>query len=223
MSAENNDKDRKIKITVDNEQTKILAEELARERLKNDKLVDYVAGKEVNEDHNDLATLKLQAYQKFKNPMFLDAENKETLSAMLTNYINELAEKANPTQKPSGVAPANDLQYGRGKEDLYTRKFYDSQQMVSELRRLSKEGTPQEKADSEHYLGELWRKYVLDKRAMPTRAEPSVNPNSPESLTELGLVQKDGFLTPANKEDGDLGQLQRKWREERKRRMENQQ
>jgi hypothetical protein len=94
--------------------------------------------------------------------------------------------------------------------------------MVSELRRLSHEGTPEEKQQAEHYINELWRKYVLTKRANPTLSEPSQNPNQPEALSELDLVQKDGFLTTRNKEDGDLGQLQKKWREMRKRRMEGQ-
>jgi hypothetical protein len=211
MTEEN--KEAKLRITVDNKSTEKVLELLEKERVEKEKQKDPEA---------DLAEKKLQAYQKFKNPMFLEAPDKATLSAMLSNYISELAERANPTSKPSG-SPLVPQQYGAKPEDLYTKKFLDSQQMVSELRRLSKEGTPQERADSEHYLNELWRKYVLDKRAMPTRSEPSVNPNSPESLTELGLVKKDGFLTPANPEDGDLGQLQKKWREERKRRMENQQ
>ena len=219
--SEQNDKNKKeIRVTVDNEQTKSLALELAQEKIKNEKLVDRIAGKEVKEDHDDLAEKKLQAIAKFGRPdLFLQADTKEKLSAIMTSYINELAERANPTQKAGGTAPANAQQYGIKSEDLYTRKFLDSQEMVSELRRLSKEGTPQEKADSEHYLNELWKKYVLDKRANPTRSEPSQNPNTPEALSELDLVQKDGFLTPRNKEDGDLGALQRKWRLERKRKM----
>jgi hypothetical protein len=52
---------------------------------------------------NDLATLKLQAYQKFKNTMFLEAKDPETLSAMLTNYISELAERANRARECSTV------------------------------------------------------------------------------------------------------------------------
>jgi hypothetical protein len=93
--------------------------------------------------------------------------------------------------------------------------------MVSELRRLSHEGTPQEKAEAEHYINALFRQYALDKRTNSTRPEPSTNPNTPEALLELGLVQKGENLTPANPEDGDLGQLQKKWREERLKKMRN--
>jgi len=213
--AEENNKKEKISVKIDTERTELLARE--NERLKIEK--------ERREDpESDLAEKKLQAIQKFGKPeLWMQATSKDMLSSMLTNYISELAERANPTQKPSGTARCDTpQQMGLKPEDLYTRKFYDSQQMVSELRRLSKEGTPQEKADSEHYLNELWKKYVLDKRSQPTRAEPNLNPNAPEELLSLGLKQKDGFLTPANPEDGDLGQLQRKWRLERKRRMENQ-
>lgn len=208
MSDEN--KEAKLRITVDNKSTeelvKILKEKEEKEKVEKD-------------PESDLAEKKIQAIQKFGRPdLFLQADTKEKLSAILSSYINELVERANPTQKPSGSALVPQ-QYGAKPEDLYTRKFFDSQEMVSELRRLSHEGTPREKAEAEHYLNEIWKKYVLDKRSNPTRAEPSQNPNTPESLLELGLVQKGENLTPANPEDGDLGKLQRKWREERKRKM----
>lgn len=211
-------KDQKIKITVDNEQTKALAEELGRERIKNEKLIDYVTEKEVKEDHGDLATRKLQAFEKFHNENFLHAETTEELSQMLTNHINDIAEKSKGV--PSGNAPLNAQQYGAKPEDLYTKKFFDSQAMVTELRRLTHEGTPEEKEEAERYINALFRQYALDKRQNPTRPEPSTNPNSPENLLELDLVQKDGFLTPRNKEDSEVGQLQKRWRLERKRRME---
>ena len=211
MSEDEKKKNVKVEIVVDNKATEKLVSILEKEREEKAKA------------EPDLADLKIQAIQKFGRPdLFLQADTKEKLNAILTSYINELAERANPTQKPSGSAPANDFQYGRGKEDLYTRKFLDSAEMVSELRRLAHEGTPQERADSEHYLNELWKKYILDKRSQPTRSEPSVNSNSPESLLELDLVQRDGFLTPRNKEDGDAQKLQKAWREARKRKMENQ-
>jgi hypothetical protein len=169
-------------------------------------------------NNNDLATLKLKMYEKFNhNPMFLDAPDKNTLEAMVENYVNTAIEK--DKGKSAGSAPANAQQYGIKPENLYSRKFYDSQEMVSELRRLTHEGNPQERAESEHYLNELFKKYALDKRANPTRPEPSTNPNTPESLLELDLVQKDGVLQPRNKESGDLQKLQAKWRAERQRRM----
>lgn len=207
-------KDQKIKITVDNEQTKALAEELARERIKNDKLVDKIASNEVKEDHNDLATRKLQAFEKFHNENFLHAETTSELSQMITNYINDIASKGKG--EPSGSAPANAQQYGAKPEDLYTKPYSSYQEMVQDLRKKSAEGNPEAK----QYLDSLIKKWILDKRENPTRPEPSFNPNTPESLSDLDLVQKGENLTPQNKEDGDLQRLQKRWREERKRRME---
>jgi hypothetical protein len=207
MTEENEGKNKKkingIDITLDTSKTEALARE--NERLKMEK--------EKNEP--SLNDLKIQAVQKFGRPdLFLDAESKESLSARLTNYINELAKNSNP--KPSGTAPANAQQYGQKSEDLYTKPYSSHQEMVEDLRKKSAEGNPEAK----QYLDSLIKKWILDKRENPTRPEPSYNPNSPESLLDLDLVEKNGFLTPRNKEDSEIGQLQKRWREERKRRME---
>lgn len=212
MSEENKDKkpDAKIRIEVDSKGSDRLASIIEQERAEKAKEKD---------PEEELASAKLKMYEKFnKNPMFLDATSKEQLSAMVENYVNTAIERDKP--KPSGNAPLNAQQYGQKSEDLYTRKFSSSEEMVSELRRLSHEGSSQEKEEADRYLNALFRQYALDKRANPTRPEPAKNPNSPESLLELDLVQKNGFLTPRNKEDSEIGQLQKKWREERKRRME---
>jgi hypothetical protein len=211
MSNEENNTDKKIKVSIDTKRT----EELARE---NERLL--IEKKQREEDperfkkHFDLADEKLKAYKQTGEHRYLECNTKEEMVELTTALMKETVEKRRGT--PSGTSFPNEP---HNTENLFTRKFLDSQEMVSELRRLSKEGTPQERADSEHYLDELWRKYVLDKRAMPTRSEVSHNPNSPESLLELGLKQKDGFLTPADKEDGDLGKLQKKWRDEKLRKM----
>jgi hypothetical protein len=77
---------------------------------------------------------------------------------------------------------------------------------------------PKEAEEGKEAYEQFLKKWVLDKRQNPTRPEQSYNPNTPEALLQLGLRQKDGFLTPANPEDGDLGKLQKKWRAERQKR-----
>jgi len=203
------EKKTKVEIVVDNKATEKLVSILEKERTE----------KEQAKTESSLNDLIVQTTRKFgRADLWTQATSKEMLNAMLTNFINEVSSQSKAKEQ-GGNAPLNAQQYGAKSEDLYTRKFYDSQQMVSELRRLSHEGTPQEKQEAEHYLNELWKKYILDKRSQPTRSEASQNSNTPEALSELDLVQRDGFLTPRNKEDGDIQKLQRAWRLERKRKM----
>ena len=110
-------KGREIKVTVDNEQTKSLALELARANLLNEKLVDTVARKEVKDDHNDLATKKLQVYQKFNDSRALDCQTVEELQNFVTQKINDASRPI-----PAGSAPLNAQQYGQS-DELWKRKF----------------------------------------------------------------------------------------------------
>jgi hypothetical protein len=215
MTEDDNKKER-INVKIDTTRTEALARE--NERLKMER-----EQKEDEEPELSLADLKLQAYQKFKQPFFLDAPDKATLSAMITNFINEVSERSNQNKEHAGSVGLSNAQFGIKDEPLFTRKFYDSQNMIDELRKLQHNGNPAQKAEAETYIQEIFKKFILDKRSNPTRPENSMNSNSPEALSDLDLVKKDGFLTPRNPEDGDLGKLQKQWREERKRRTENQQ
>jgi hypothetical protein len=199
------EKKQKVEITVDNKATEKLVEILEKERQE----------KEAKESEDDLATKKLQAYQKFHNPMFLDAPDKETLNAMLTNYINELAEKSQRNPNPSGTAPLNSAQYGTKEENLYEKKYSSHYEMVSDL--INKSHNGNEEAQS--YLNSLMKKYILDKRQNPQRIEGFHNPNSPEALQELDLVRKGDVLMPRDPKDGDIGRILNSWKLERMRRM----
>ena len=119
--------EKKITVTVDNEQTKALALELARANLLNEKLVDTVARREVKDDHDDLATKKLQVYQKFGDSRALDCSTVEELRDFVTQKINSANQ---PTPAGSPLVPQ---QYGR-KDDLYTHHYSDFGSMVSDLR-----------------------------------------------------------------------------------------
>jgi len=204
--SEDKEKKTKVEITVDNRATEKLVEILEKERQE----------KETKTEEKSLSDLKIQAIQKFgRADLFLQAETKEMLSSMLTNYINEIAEQNNPSQTPSGSAPLNDAQYGRGKEDLYRKKYSSRYEMVSDLVKKSHEGN----SEASSYLDSLMKKYVLDKKNSPERVEGFHNPNSPEALAELDLVQKGEVLTPRNPEDGDIGKILHAWKQERMRRM----
>ena len=208
MSENKEKKEKKFDITFDTSQTNEIIRE--NERLKIEK--EQREGK----TESSLADLKIQAIQKFgRADLFLQAETKEMLSSMLTNYINELAEQNNPTQTPSGSAPLNDAQYGRGKEDLYRKKYSSQSEMVNDLVKKSHEGNE----EAQSYLNSLLKKYMLDKKNSPERVEGFHNPNSPEALAELDLVQKGEVLTPRDPNDGDIGKILHAWKLERLARM----
>jgi len=200
----NEDKEKKtrVEITVDNKGT--------------EELVKILKEKEQKEVKDDLAERKIQAYQKFHIEGFLDATSKEDLNMMLTSHINALMERDKPT--PAGFAPLNSEQMGQRKENLYEKKFGTYYEMVMHLTDISHGNSPQAE-EAKSYLNSLMKKYVLDKRNNPERVEGFHNPNSPEALAQLDLVQKGEVLTPRNPEDGDIGKILHAWKLERLARM----
>jgi len=198
-------KKKEITVEVDTKRTEALARE--NERLLIEK---------EQKENSDLAERKIQAYQKFKNPMFLDAPDKETLSAMLTNYISELAEKSQRNPNPSGSAPLNREQYGQKEENLYEKKYSSHYEMVNDL--INKSHAGNEEAQS--YLDSLMKQYAFSKHRNLSAPEGFYDPNSPEALQQLDLVRKDGYLTPRDSKDGDIGRILEAWKQERKKRME---
>ncbi|MGD0158862.1 MAG: hypothetical protein ABSB89_01025 [Candidatus Bathyarchaeia archaeon] len=203
MSEENQDKKVKVQIDVNNKGT--------------EELVKLLKEKEAKENEGfDLAGKIAEANEKFHTQMFSQAQNRQMLASMITSFVNDIASRTNPTPPSTGTAPLNDAQYGARPQDLYTKPYTDFQSLVKDLREKARSGSK----EAESYLNSLFEKHRELKMQDPHRPEPSYNPNSPEALEELNLVKKDGFLTPSKVEDGDLGQLQKKWREERKRQKE---
>lgn len=194
MSNENQQAN--VKITVDNKGTEELVKLLKeKEQKKEDSLAEH----------------KLQAYQKFNDTKFLDAQSQEELSNMLTAHINDLAQKAKGT--PSGSAPLSKAQFGQKEYSLYEKPY--NRETLDELQKLSAEGNQEAK----DILTAILKKWAIDKRRQNT-PEDSFNPNSKEALERLDLIEKDGFLTPRNKDDSEVGRLQARWRAERKAKME---
>jgi hypothetical protein len=201
-------KKKEIEVKIDTERTELLARE--NERLKIEK--EQREGK----TESSLADLKIQAVQKFGRPdLFLQAESKETLNAMLTNYINELAEKSQRNPNPSGSAPLNREQYGTKETNLYSKKYGSHYEMVSDLIEKSHNGN--EEAAS--YLNSLMKAYVFSKKRNLSTPEGFYDPNSPEALQQLDLVRKGDVLTPRDPKDGDIGKVLEKFRLERLLRM----
>jgi len=207
MSNEKKD-DKAIKITVDNEQTKKLAKELAVSELKNELLQQ-----EKENPEPSLNDLKMQAIEKFgRADLWTQATSKAQLRDMITNFINSVAEQSKGS--PSGSAPLNSAQMGQS-QDLWTKKYEDYPSMIKELRQKAHAGN----REAQSYLDQLLTKYGEWKHLNPTVPEQAHNPNSQEELLDLHLVKKGDFLTPENPENGDIGKILAQWKVERLRKM----
>lgn len=226
MSEENEKKPRELKITVDDTAMKELALSLAKEQLKvaslEEKTLDQqgetkrIIFKDEGESKpllfnsdSDLATRKLQVWEKFHDERFLSATTKEELNQMVTNLVNEVA--ASRKQAPSGSAPMNSQQMGSigQNDDLYRHKFANEKEMVQTLQKLSREGDQNAKS----YLDALLSQYIKAKKANPNQPDQFYDPNAPENLPDL--VKQGEFLTPVRKEDGDIGKILEQFKRER--------
>jgi hypothetical protein len=219
-SEENPNKPRELKITVDSEQMKQMAMDLAKSQLKISKLEEKTLDQQgetkrilfkdegeskpllFNSD-SDLATRKIQVWEKFHDERFLSATTKEELSSMLTNYINEVAEKRKPA--PSGSAPLQSDYQEFQKSGTYP----SHKALVEDLYRREREGD----VTAHQILNKLFDKHFREFKKQSQTPDKLLDPNSKEALEELNLIQKNGFLQPANPEDGDIGQYKRKYRE----------
>ena len=221
MSNEENEaKSKSLKITVDSEQMKQLAMDLAKEKIKNEKLEDEKLKQAEDKpllfnSDSDLATRKIQVYEKFHDERFLKAESKEELSQMVTNLVNEVAEKRKPTPS-GGSAPMNDKQFpNQNVDDLYRHKFSNEKEMVQTLQKLSREGD----SNAKSYLDALLSQYIKAKKANPNVPDAFYDPNAPENLPDL--KHEGGFLTPVDKSEGDIGRLLEQWKQQRNAKRES--
>jgi hypothetical protein len=228
-NEENEKKPRELKITVDSEQMKQLAMDLAKEQLKVSALTEKVLDKNEDkriifkdeEDKNiqfnssdTLEKRKLQAYEKFHQEKFLKAESKQELNDMITNLVNEVAEKRK--EAPEGSAPLNSQQMGfNGQDDLYKHRFQNEKELVSTLRDLAHSGSEEAKS----YLDALMVQFIKSKKQNPNSPDNSYDSNSPENLP---LLKREGqFLTPVRKEEGDIGKILEAWKRERNAKRES--
>lgn len=204
---------KEIKVTVDNMQTQLLANELAREKLKNEHLVDVLASKEVQNDHSDLATKKLQVYKKFGDSNALNCETVEELQNFVTQKINDASKST-----PAGSAPLNQAQYGR-KDDLYTHHYSSFGEMVQNLTNKIHDpnSTDEQRREAQSYYDSLLKKWIQTQKRNPEVPTGFYDPNAPEHLPSDLKRTPEGFLVSEN--EGDLKQLQNRWRAERLRKM----
>lgn len=204
---------KEIKVTVDNMQTQLLANELAREKLKNEHLVDVLASKEVQSDHSDLATKKLQVYKKFGDSNALNCETVEELQNFVTQKINDASKST-----PAGSAPLNQAQYGR-KDDLYTHHYSSFGEMVQNLTNKIHDpnSTDEQRREAQSYYDSLLKKWIQTQKRNPEVPTGFYDPNAPENLPSDLKRTPEGFLVSEN--EGDLKQLQNRWRAERLRKM----
>lgn len=225
MTEENEKKPRELKISIDSEQMKQMAMDLAKSQLKISSLEEKTLDQQgetkrilfkdegeskpllFNSD-SDLATRKIQCYERFKDERFLSSEitTKEQLSQAVTNLVNEVANSR--TKTPEGSAPLNDRQMGSNSQidDLYRHKFQNEKELVSTLQKLSREGSTEAKS----YLDALMVQYIKAKKANPNQPDAFYDPNSPENLPDL---HKEGqFLVP-EKGQGDIGKILEHWKQ----------
>jgi len=205
-------KGREIKVTVDNEQMKSMALDLAKEQLKNDKLADALARREVADDHNDLATKKLQVYQKFGDSNALNCSTVEDLRNFVTQKINDASKPI-----PAG-SPLVPQQYGQ-KDDLYTHHYSDFGSMVSDLKDKIRDpnSTDEQRREAQSYYDSLLKKWIQTQKRNPEVPTGFYDPNVPEHLPSDLKRTPEGFLISEN--EGDLKMLQNRWRAERLRKM----
>jgi hypothetical protein len=197
-------KKQNINVQIDTRETERLVRE--NEQLK----------QKLGKSEDDIAELKLKMYKDTGEVRYLDCQTKEEMKNLTDSLFKETVERRKGI--PSGHA-LTDAQYGK-KEGLFSQKFDSEKEMVDTILEYMHSEDPKKAEEGKSAYEQFMRKWIQDKRSNPTRPEPNYNPNTPESLLDLDLVEKDGFLTPRNKEDGDAQKLQKRWREERKRRIE---
>ena len=179
---------KEIKITVDNEQTKSLALELAQEKLKNDKLADKIVRtnlsdpdketlKEENEDlRNKLSLIAEKQFEKKRQevgaPPEIDTPEK------LQGFVAAKTKR----ETPSGSAPLNRQQYGGGSEDsIWTRKFSSGEAMVKALEQVANDKSNLEESKKATFaLKQLWAKNVQEWKASGKATQ--LIPNRDESI-----------------------------------------
>jgi hypothetical protein len=203
------EKKEKINVSIDTKRT----EELVRENEKLKQQLRNIGEKDLNKDDNDLLEHKVQAFKKFNDPHVLDCQTQEELSNYVTNLINEALKHQKGT--PTGSAPMNDSQLGKSTESLFNRKFGSEKEMVESIIDQMNNGATQELRDeAKSYYAALLKKWIQTRKREPNAPEGFFNPNLPENLPLL--KEEHGFKVPENPEEGDIGKLLKKWREERK-------
>jgi hypothetical protein len=205
MSAEEQKKKQNISVSIDTKETERLVRE--NEQLK----------QKLGKSEDDIAEIKLKMYKDTGEVRYLDCQTKTEMKDLTDSLFKETVERRKGI--PSG-SPLTDAQYGKSTGSLFSRKFESEKEMVDEILRCMHSPEPKEASEGKEAYEAFMRKWIMDKKRNPTRPEPNFDPNSPEALLDLHLVEKDGFLSPASREDGDIGRLQKQWRTQRKREME---
>jgi hypothetical protein len=215
MTEENGEKKaRELHVTVDSEQMKQLAMDLAKEKLKNEKLEHNYNPDRVNEQLKDEVedlkgklelTAEIALAEK-KKKLGLAPDNQMTPDQVMA-YEKGL-ESGSDKKSPSGSAPLQDNYFEQQKSDLYKHKFENEKEMVSTLQKLAREGNSEAKS----YLDALMAQFIKAKKANPNVPDVFYDPNQ---ASELPLMKSEhGFLTPVDKNEGDLGKLIKKWKDE---------
>jgi len=182
-----------------------------------EELVKFLKEKEEKKpmSEGDLAEKKIQVYQKFNDSKCFDCQSKEELSNFVTGLINERAPK--PT--PSGSAPMNDAQFGIKSGDLYRRKFSSDKEMIDSVLDQMRNGKTQaERDEARSYYDKMLGLWVRSKRHNQG-LDGFYDPNKIEHLPNLKRTPE-GFMTPENKDEGDIGKILAHWRIEAKRKRE---
>jgi transcriptional regulator of met regulon len=164
MTEENNEKPnpqiQKIEVTVDNEQMKAMALELAEEKLKNQKHLtneEKLGEAEVQRINNEkFIEAKLDFAERTGDDSFRECKSKEELTKKLNEYVKLGVEQAKIKGKePSGNAPLNSQQYGQqGITDL--RKLPVNANTILYLNNLRRNGDK----NASQILDELWAKSI---------------------------------------------------------------
>lgn len=196
-------------IKIDNEQTKILAEELARQKLKHEKLMDAIANKEVMSD--SIAEKKLEMYKQTNDARYLDCKSKQEIQDLSLNLMAETVERKNPkAQAPSGTAFSNEPAF-----NLYTHIWNNKHEMIDFLYGHMHDDTPLGK-DCDNYVTAMLTKWAHGFKSHQQTQE-HFNPNSKENLPPLKLT-KEGFLVPIDKTQTEVGKMLERFANENPRR-----
>jgi hypothetical protein len=90
--------------------------------------------------------------------------------------------------------------------------------MVDEITRVMHEGkTQQERAEARSYYDKLMETWIRNKRNQQG-ADSTFDPNRIENLPLLTKTPE-GFVTPQDKNEGDIGKILKKWKLEREQKM----
>jgi len=174
MSENNGEKPQpqEIRVTVDNEQTKLLAKELARAELENDrlKMEAGIKGKGMS-DEEKLAKAeaeriafqdaKLGFAEKTGDDSFKEVKSKEELKTKLDELLKLGAQQANKHGDLAGSAPMNPAQYGQQQGTGDLRKLPMNLQTITFLQNERRKGN----TTASQILDELWVKSVRDWRS----------------------------------------------------------